>query len=320
MTRSLLALIAIGCIDYDVKDIPEDSAPPLEPLPETEPQTTAPPPPVTIPVDTGDLVVPPPPATTPPVTTPPPPPPPPEPANEPPVAVCSVVPTEVQPPFEDATFYGDASYDTDGVVEKWTWTIISQPPGSALVLPPSNDPNRGPFTPDLAGDYVAQLIVTDDEGAVSDPCVVTLASVPGQDLWIEMFWSHNDDDMDLHVVRDDGDLWDNQDDCHYANCDASPYPSWGAAGAIGNPRLDLDDLPGVGPENINIDEPGDDTYTVVVHDYNLSGHTYSGNNDVTVNIYIGGLLEWTGTKTISGEDKEIAFAKLTWATGVIVSL
>jgi hypothetical protein len=309
--RLLLALIATACLEYDVKDVPKDTGEPLPPLPETEPQTTPPPPPAIIPVDTGE------PAEPPPETTPPPPP---EPDNEPPVAVCSVDPTEVEPPFEAATFYGDASFDPDGVVVKWTWSILSQPPGSGLVLPPGNDPNRGPFMPDLAGDYVAQLVVTDDDGAVSDPCVVTLASVPGQDLWIEMFWSHNDDDMDLHVVRDDGALWNNTDDCHFANCDSAPYPNWGAAGAVGNPRLDLDDIPGKGPENINIDDPGDDTYTVVVHDYALSGHTYSGDNDVTVNIYIGGVLEWSGTKTISGEDKEIPFAKLTWATGAIISL
>lgn len=303
--------MVVGCSEYDIGKTPQDTGSPVVPVTEPEPQTTPPPPPVTIPVDTGTAQPPPDP-----VDTAPPPPP----GNEPPVAVCSVLPAEIQPPFELATFYGDSSFDPDGSVTKYTWTILSQPPGSALVLPMNNEPNRGPFMPDLAGDYVAQLVVEDNDGAVSDPCVTTLASVPGEDLWIELFWSHNDDDMDLHVVRDAGLLWNNNDDCHYANCKNSPYPTWGAAGSPGNPQLDLDDLPGKGPENVNVDDPGDDTYTVVVHDYKLSGHQWAGDNDVTINIYIGGLLEWTGTKNITDEDKEIPFAKITWATGNIQTL
>lgn len=50
-------------------------------------------------------------------------------------------------------------------------------------------------------------------------------------------------------------------DCAYAN----RAPEWGSAGRVDDPRLDVDDVRGDGPEIISLDDPGDGSYRVVVH-------------------------------------------------------
>lgn len=97
-------------------------------------------------------------------------------------------------------------------------------------------------------------------------------------------------DIDLHLVRPGGGLGDygacpasctvdnvNQcfedsdanvsacrqfgSDCAYAN----RYPEWGMPGRADDPRLDIDDPRGFGPESITLNEPEDGAYTAVVH-------------------------------------------------------
>jgi hypothetical protein len=75
----------------------------------------------------------------------------------------------------------------------------------------------------------------------------------------------------------------------------------------------------VGPENINISSPASGTYTVAVVDYTGSTPDYSGSNDVTVNIYIGGALVWTDTRAMSGETTEY-FAKISWPARTVTSM
>lgn len=50
-------------------------------------------------------------------------------------------------------------------------------------------------------------------------------------------------------------------DCGYAN----RAPEWGSAGRVDDPRLDVDDVRGEGPEIISLDDPADGSYRVVVH-------------------------------------------------------
>ncbi len=50
-------------------------------------------------------------------------------------------------------------------------------------------------------------------------------------------------------------------DCSFAN----RFPEWGAVGRGDDPRLDIDDVSGEGPEVISLNEPVDGQYRVVVH-------------------------------------------------------
>lgn len=235
-----------------------------------------------------------------------------------PVAVCSATPDTVQANAESVTFDGSGSYDPGGrSLVSYAWTLISAPPGSAAFLPSTSGERVDNFRPDLAGVYEASLVVTNDLGMTSDPCLASVEAIPGQDLWIEMFWDHSGDDMDLHLLRPGGSLR-TQGDCYYANC-VGIAPDWGVAGdPMDDPSLDIDDIPGTGPENINVWAPEDGDFEVYVHDY--PGSYYSSDNAVTVRIYVGGILAWEDTRDIGGEDDYVPFARVSWPDGAVTDL
>jgi hypothetical protein len=232
-----------------------------------------------------------------------------------PVAVCSVDPTEVEAIHESADWIGNSSYDADGTIVDYRWTLVSSPTGATATMP-AGSANRRNFVPDVAGEYIGELVVVDNDGLESEPCEATLNATAGSGLWVEMFWTHSGDDMDLHLLDDGGSLT-MPSDCYYANCTWGGL-NWGAAGSADDPILDLDDIMGTGPENINIDSPAHGMYTVYVHDY--PGSVYNGRNDVTVNVYLGGILMWTDTRNVNSEGCYEPFVEITVPGGAATSL
>ena len=237
-----------------------------------------------------------------------------------PVALCSASSATIAPIHGSTDWLGDASFDAGGgQLAEYQWSLISRPAGSAVTMNGTDSANRYNFTPDLAGEYTAQLIVVNSEGIASEPCTTTIEAIPDQNLWIEMFWTHPEDDMDLHLLQPGGELGADSD-CFYDNC-INGGLDWGELGvSTDDPSLDIDDIHGTGPENINIPVPESGTFTVIVHDYQFSTPNYLDANDVTVNVYLGGRLAWTGSKPISIEDSYTRFVKITWPEGTITEL
>ncbi len=237
-----------------------------------------------------------------------------------PVAVCA--PDFDTAPFETEQFDGSDSYDSDGLDLTFQW-VLTPPAGSTATLSSYNDDTPS-VELDIAGDYVGNLTVTNTAGQ-SDSCSQTITAIPNENFRIEMFWAVSGDDMDLHLLeandgsgnqgtpRTDG-------DCYYGNCNTSwsTPPNWGDPGTnADDPGLDLDDISGTGPENINIVEPAtspyDGWYEVFVHDY--PGSSYTPANDVTVNIYLDGILVNTYNFQHVGEDDDYYVAQIHWPTG-----
>lgn len=81
-------------------------------------------------------------------------------------------------------FDGSESTDADGDPISFRWSLISQPLGSTVFLSELEQAQTG-LTPDLAGDYVAQLIVNDGQ-LQSDPdsALVTVTPPPHEAVQI----------------------------------------------------------------------------------------------------------------------------------------
>ena len=60
----------------------------------------------------------------------------------------------------EVALFGGASTDADGHVLTYSWSLLSRPSGSTAMLI-DEDAATAFFTPDIAGEYVAQLIVND---------------------------------------------------------------------------------------------------------------------------------------------------------------
>ena len=237
-------------------------------------------------------------------------------AGDGPVAVCGVTPSLVRPPFETATWIGNNSYDPDGfAITRYSWRLSSSPAGSAVTMPTCSTANCGSFAPDITGTYVGELTVENAVGHTGT-CSVELVAEPIESLWIEMYWQHSGDDMDLHLLSPGG-LPNTSGDCYYANC-VGRSPNWGAAGVNDDPSLDLDNIPGTGPENINISAPAPGTYKVFVYDH--PNRTYQSGNAVTVNVYVDGASVFSETRTISGERTSEYFCTIDWPSGIATPL
>lgn len=79
-------------------------------------------------------------------------------ANRAPVAAAG--PDRSIPLGVAATVNGAGSIDPDGDALTFEWTLTTRPEGSAATLPGGTSSSRA-FTPDVAGDYVLTLVVTD---------------------------------------------------------------------------------------------------------------------------------------------------------------
>jgi hypothetical protein len=213
-----------------------------------------------------------------------------------PVALCPADVTTA--PLRAVTI--TASAQGDRPIASFQWALETAPATSARPAPRPDDRAVTSYTPDTAGDYALRLMVTDTAGMV-DACVTVVHAVPREGLRVELVWDPpgrtcpredgaacDSSDVDLHLLREPGAAmpWRSDDDCHWFNCNRSAGRAleWGLAGALDNPRLDIDDVTGHGPENVNIDRPSARAYRVGVHYFDPHG---AGSQSASVVIYCG---------------------------------
>lgn len=166
------------------------------------------------------------------------------------------------------------------------WVLEAAPSGSAHPPMRRDGPFGASFVPDVVGEYVARLEVTDAQGE-TDRCATRVRALPGPGLRVELWWnpprrqcpsaaeaSCDRADLDLHMLRLPASRgWGSQDDCHFATCNIAAGQSlaWGASGVDDDPRLLRDDVSGHGPEIVAVPSPAGARYRVGVHYFAARG-------------------------------------------------
>ena len=129
--------------------------------------------------------------------------------------------------------------------------------------------------------------------------------------------------MDLHLLRTaDRAVYTSNNDCYFANCKPSlngtPSRQWGPGGPEDDPVLDVDDVNGFGPENINIDQPEDDqAYLVGVHYYRDApgGEGNQRSTLATLRIYVWERLVYEEVALLEGTSAWWEAATIEWNSG-----
>lgn len=206
-----------------------------------------------------------------------------------PVAVIDA--PESTQPLLTVELDGRESYDPTGYSLTYDWSLLDQPDGSRSEITSATSDRASLYT-DLAGDYQVQLVVVNELGVRSAPAKHTLQAIPAENLRIEMYWDTNNSDMDLHLTQAGHEMFEPDYDCNYCE----PNPEWGEGGSEDDPRLDLDDRTGYGPENINIDAPADGEYDIYAHYFMDNG---GGGSTVTIKVYLDRVAVYTGSMVLA---------------------
>lgn len=209
----------------------------------------------------------------------------------------------------------------------YEWHVIEQPDGADA----GTYDFSGTDTTDLfsmwlpvAGRYVVRLQVSTDgiQSGVSATSDVEFWAVPESRLHVELLWDDPQNDLDLHVTNvAAGDLvYSSTGDCYWKNCDmrcvnnddCTPVQWFSESAPLeeANPRLDIDDTNGLGPENINIDAPRPGEYRIYVHYYGLV-EPIGGNTTATVRVYLDGILRAEMRRFLTRNDLW-KVARITW--------
>ncbi len=231
-------------------------------------------------------------------------------------------------PLQYVVLDGTDSFDPDGAVVEYQWSILEKPSGASSTLGPTQsdptdvDQSRREYRLLVAGEYRFQLEVIDNEGFYScEPREIVVRAIPNERVLVELTWTNPEDpdeadqqgsDVDLHLAKmGPGEWFTSPYDVYFRN----PNNSGGGVGLWNpeSPSLDIDDRDGGGPENIQMDDPANcEWYAVGVHYYRqIFGTAY-----VTVRIYIDAQLVYENiNKPLSRTGQFWDVARIHWDTG-----
>ena len=239
-------------------------------------------------------------------------------------ALCAVPiaePDQHVRPLDTVHLDGSLSYDENGIIEFYMWEWVTKPDMTyRAIIKDANETNiqgvwstesHPHFYAELAGTYQVRLSVKDEDEDCNPPPnqdIVTIVAVPDETIHVQLLWSQSSNDQDLHLIKPGGQHFRNcgggvESDCHWCNCDTdhgqdpwcpprgcpgpSDAPDWNQIGVReDDPTLDIDDISGRGPENINLSLPELGDYLVTVERYSGSSTTLQ----VTVRVWLFGVL------------------------------
>ncbi len=219
------------------------------------------------------------------------------------------------------------SRDPEGQELTFTWALISRPMDSAAILS-ANDGVITDIWLDIVGTYVVELTALAADGRTSTPAIMTLHATADQDVHIQLVWDTPNDpfqqdssgsDVDIHLLHPSGRWNEVPWDCFWQNME----PDWGVqrngiTGRDDDPSLDIDDVDGWGPENINYDNPENGrVFEVGVHYF--SDHGY-GASFATVRLYVGGALVLEQRRQRMRDQEFWRVASISWPTGQITPI
>lgn len=153
------------------------------------------------------------------------------------------------------------------------WEFEALPPGTRAAITDSSALTTT-FSTDMPGTYAIGLTVTNDLGEAAS-CDLTIPVAPPTTLFVQMVHDTAGSDVDLHLLRHDGD-WCSVDDCHAGN----PTPGWATFSA--NPG-----------EGIVVEDVVDGRYVVGVD------HVV-GTTQVVVRVFFAGALQHEATSGLDG--------------------
>ncbi len=177
----------------------------------------------------------------------------------------------------------------------FVWSVIVRPEGSTADFTPSNTARTPSLFMDLAGNYEVLLEVFDQNNRPAGTEKIQIEVIPDELIHVQLVWDTDGTDLDLHFMHPTGRWNQSPFDCYWANVE----PNWfDPENNDDNPSLDIDDVDGFGPENINLDIAEADTpYEVGVHFY--SDRAQMGSTEATVRIFLSGELAFEQSMTLS---------------------
>ncbi len=173
------------------------------------------------------------------------------------VISCGVVPLTVTG-IERGQFFGAPLTDE--------FQITSAPAFPMVLQPGERFEVEITYTPGVAGIDAGFFEILNDSPTPRARLEVNAVGLqpPLEDvaLHVRLSWSSDGCDVDLHLVAPGGQFFSCDTDCHFR----SREPDWGVEGDWhDDPFLDVDNIEGFGPENINLESPQPGVYRVIVH-------------------------------------------------------
>jgi hypothetical protein len=135
-------------------------------------------------------------------------------------------------------------------------------------------------------------------------------------LQIKVDWDTDDCDVDSHLIMPGGDFFDCDSDCHFGN----PSPDWFVQGDwLDDPFLDVDDVDGYGPENINISAPAPGKYRFFIHYYSDAfNDSWGSDTNTTVKVLsYGNVIAEFGPTNLDTTNRTWEVFELEWISKTV---